>query len=130
MSVHKPASGRQLTVWYDGSCPLCQREIALFRRLDGGQRIAFVDVSEPGSAESCPLGREALLARFHAQEQGGPILSGAAAFAALWRATPALAWFGRLARLPPLLWALERLYLAFLRVRPRLQAWFAAKTHS
>ena len=24
----------RLTVWYDGGCPLCLREIALMRRLD------------------------------------------------------------------------------------------------
>ncbi len=24
----------QVTVWHDGACPLCQREIALMRRLD------------------------------------------------------------------------------------------------
>ncbi len=34
---------------------------------------------------SCPINRAALLARFHAMEDGR-LLSGAAAFAAMWRA--------------------------------------------
>ena len=49
-----------VTVWHDGSCPLCRREIALMRRLDHRGRIAFVDVS----SGACPLDRAAMLA-FH-----------------------------------------------------------------
>jgi predicted DCC family thiol-disulfide oxidoreductase YuxK len=112
-----------LTVWYDGACPLCVREIALFRRLDRRGAIAFVDVSPPEAAALCPIDRADLLSRFHARERGGPLVDGAAAFAAMWRAIPLLAPFGHLARVPPMLWLLERAYRAFLRVRPRLQRW-------
>jgi predicted DCC family thiol-disulfide oxidoreductase YuxK len=112
----------RVTVWFDGACPLCQREIALFRWLDRkAQRIAFVDVSAADAGANCPLDRADLLARFHAQEAGQQIVSGAAAFAAMWRAIPALAVMGHIARLPPFLWLLERLYRGFLRLRPRLQ---------
>lgn len=113
----------ELTVWFDGACPLCRREIALMRRLDRGQAIEFVDVQSPASV--CPLDRTELLARFHAQERGGEIISGAAAFAAMWRAIPLLRPLGLAARWKPLLWVLERLYLKFLKVRPRLAAWLA-----
>ena len=119
----------RVTVWFDGACPLCLREIALMRRLDRAGRIAFVDVAAEGDG-ACPLDRAELLARFHAQEAGRPLVSGAAAFAAMWRALPLLAWAGHLARLPPVLWVLERAYRWFLRVRPRLQRWITAKTHS
>ncbi|MFZ4069905.1 MAG: thiol-disulfide oxidoreductase DCC family protein [Caulobacterales bacterium] len=111
-----------VTVWFDGACPLCQREIALFRWLDRKrEHIAFIDLAASGAGANCPLDRAELLARFHAQEAGRPIVSGAAAFAAMWRAIPLLSPLGHLARLAPLLWVLERLYRAFLRVRPRLQ---------
>lgn len=109
-----------LTVWYDGACPLCRREIALVRRLDRRKRIRFVDVAEPGSAEACPINRADLLARFHARE-GDHMLSGAAAFAAMWRAIPMLRPLGELARLRPVLAGLELSYRAFLKVRPVLQ---------
>lgn len=108
-----------LTVWYDAACPLCAREIALMRRLARPGRVDFVDVSNPAAA--CPLDRATLLARFHAQEAGQPPVSGAAAFAAMWRQTGALRPLGELARWAPMLWALERLYRGFLRLRPRLQ---------
>jgi predicted DCC family thiol-disulfide oxidoreductase YuxK len=72
---------------------------------------------------TCPVDRAAMLARFHAREEGGPIVSGAAAFAAMWRAIPLLRPLGLAARHPALLALLERLYLWFLRVRPALQRW-------
>ena len=118
----------QVTVWFDGQCPLCRREIAVMRRLDRRGAIAFFDVSGVDAAGidaavgaiSCPIDAATLLARFHAQEEGR-MLSGAAAFAAMWRAIPLLRPLGLMARNRVILGVLERLYLVFLKVRPRLQ---------
>ncbi|WP_019515173.1 thiol-disulfide oxidoreductase DCC family protein [Sphingomonas sp. Mn802worker] len=111
---------KRVTVWYDGDCPLCHREIALMRRLDRRGAIDFVDVAGAGT---CPLDRAALLARFHAREGEEPIVSGAAAFAAMWRAIPLLRPLGEVARHPAVLSLLERAYIHFLHVRPHLQRW-------
>lgn len=107
----------ELEVWFDGGCPLCRREIALMRRLDRRGAIAFTDVADGSGA--CPIDRAALLARFHARE-AGVMLSGAAAFAAMWRAIPVLRPVGLAARNRAVLGVLERLYVAFLRIRPAL----------
>jgi len=109
----------ELVVWFDGDCPLCRREIAVMRRLDHRRVIQFTDVSR-GEATDCPIDRAMLLARFHAREDGR-VLSGAAAFAAMWRAIPMLRPFGVMARNRRVLAVLEHAYVAFLRVRPRLQ---------
>ncbi|MFM9935050.1 MAG: thiol-disulfide oxidoreductase DCC family protein [Novosphingobium sp.] len=113
-----------LTVWFDGACPLCTREIALMRRLDRAQRIEFIDVMQADA--SCPLDPAVLLARFHAREEG-VLLSGAAAFAAMWRAIPLLRPLGLLARIPLILRMLEWGYVRFLRVRPTLQRLFGQR---
>jgi len=113
-----PYGMAQLTVWHDGACPLCRREIALMRRLDRARAIDFVDARADEAA--CPIDQAALLSRFHARENG-IMLSGAAAFAATWRAIPVLRPLGLAARSPWVLRLLERAYLGFLRVRPRLQ---------
>ena len=76
-----------VTVWYDGDCPLCSREIAWLRRLDRRGGIDFVNLAAGGS---CPMDRATLLERFHAREADGPLVSGAAAFAAMWRAIRSL----------------------------------------
>jgi len=109
----------KLIVWHDGDCPLCRREIALMRRLDRRGAIEFVDATI-ASAAQCPVDRAELLARFHASE-GDRLYSGAAAFAAMWRAIPILRPLGLVARVPIVLKLLEWSYRRFLRVRPRLQ---------
>ncbi len=90
------------------------------RRLDRAGRIDFIDASD--LEVSCPLDRTQILSRLHAQENGA-ILSGTAAFAAMWRAIPALWPLGQFARIPMIERLLELAYLRFLRVRPRLQEW-------
>ena len=109
----------RLTVWYDGACPLCIREIAWMRRLDRAQRIAFVDLTKPEAP--CPIDRSLMLARFHVTRPDGQTMSGAAAFAAMWREIPLLRPLGLIARLPGILPVLERAYLLFLKIRPALQ---------
>ena len=112
-----------VTVWYDQHCPLCLREIALMRRLDRRSAVDFVPIEE---GNGCPLDTATLLKRFHAQEKDGPVVSGAAAFAAMWRAIPVMRPLGLLAKVPPVLWLLERIYLGFLKVRPWMQRRAAA----
>lgn len=114
---------QEVVVWYDGACPLCRREIGLMRRLDRGRALTFVDVAQPGAAEACPLDPADMLSRFHVREDE-QLLSGAAAFAAMWRAIPILRPFGLMARNRMVLALLERLYVQFLKVRPRLQRLF------
>jgi predicted DCC family thiol-disulfide oxidoreductase YuxK len=113
-----PSDNAAVKVWYDSGCPLCVREIRLMRRLDTRRAVCFIDLL---TAEGCPVDRRELMARFHAQERGKPVVSGAAAFAAMWRAIPMLRPLGLIARIPPVLWLLEAGYRLFLLVRPWLQ---------
>ncbi len=115
----------RVTIWFDGDCPLCRAEISLIQKLDAkNQRLAFVDLA---TGSSCPLDRGEMLARFHAQEVGGPILVGAPAFGAMWRQVTPFQPLGWLTKVPPFLWLLNLLYVQFLRVRPRLQSWMVGR---
>jgi predicted DCC family thiol-disulfide oxidoreductase YuxK len=108
------------TVFYDGACPVCSREIALYQRLSEGaaDRPVFENVSAPDAALPEGVSREEALARFHVRLPSGEVVSGAAAFIALWRATPRFRLLGRLASAPPLPWLLELAYRGFLKARP------------
>lgn len=90
----------------------------MMQRLDRHGAIDFVDIADPCSP--CPVKRDEALARFHVSE-GGRVLSGAAAFAAMWRAIPALRWLGMLAQWRPVELLLEGAYRSFLAIRPQLQ---------
>lgn len=91
------------------------------QRLDKAAAIQFVNVA--AEEVVCPIDKAELLARFHAEENG-VLLSGAAAFAAMWRAIPVLRPLGLLAKNLIILRGLEWLYLRFLRRRPSLQKMF------
>ena len=93
------------------------------RRLDRNGAIEFVEITNAAPA-ACPIDRSELLKRFHASKDGH-LLSGAAAFAAIWQALPLLRPLGVAARSRWVLFSLEWLYLAFLPIRPLLQRLFA-----
>ena len=124
-----PEPGKEsppLTVLYDGACPLCRREIGIYRGLKplrSDSPVCFADVSD--TALPLPPGttREQLLARFHVRGRDGELLSGARAFLALWAALPGWRWLARAGRLPGAAWTMERTYRLFLRWRPMLQRW-------
>ncbi|MGL5138283.1 MAG: thiol-disulfide oxidoreductase DCC family protein [Beijerinckiaceae bacterium] len=111
-----------LTVYYDGSCPLCRGEIALYQRADGSDVIDFRDVSQMDAVPG-DLTPAAAMARFHVRNANGKLVDGARGFIQLWLTLPRWRWLGRIAGIPPLPWLLEGLYRAFLPVRPLLQHW-------
>lgn len=109
------------TVYYDGACPVCAREIALYQRAQGAERLSWVDVARCSEAAlGAQLERDAALARLHVRRADGRLVSGAEAFTTLWQALPRWAWLGRLLGRRPALWLLEAGYRGFLRLR---RAW-------
>lgn len=108
------------TVYYDGACPVCRREIAHYRRLRGAQTIEWVDAATCAlPALGADLDRRRALARFHVRDADGTLVSGPLAFVAIWRRLPALAWLAPLASSRPALALLETAYRIFLRARRR-----------
>ncbi len=110
-----------LTVLYDGACPLCRREVGVYRGLAARQPLAWCDVSNPATALPAGATRDEYLARFHVLRGGTEVLSGARAFVALWSVLPGWRWLARGAALPGVTPLLELAYRGFLRVRPAMQ---------
>jgi predicted DCC family thiol-disulfide oxidoreductase YuxK len=108
-----------LTVYHDGSCPLCRREMALARRVT--DNVEFVDVSNSGAREVAPgLSGHMAMQRFHVRRADGATLSGAAAFLEMWSCSPRLRWLKSLSRSSWIVGGLDAVYTQFLRVRPSI----------
>ena len=58
------------------------------------------------------------MARMHVRRADGELVSGAAAFAEMWRHMQGLRWLGRLLALPLVKAVADLAYRGFLRVRP------------
>ena len=115
---------RDVTVFYDGSCPLCAAEIDLYRTQDTAGRLDLVDLCGAGVSLPKGLTQNAAMARFHVMTAHGEVLSGAAAFVAMWRSLPGWRWLARISDLPGVLWVMEKAYCGFLPLRPRISALF------
>jgi len=110
-----------LTVYFDGDCPLCRREIALYRRCKGAEQISWVNAAQ---VEACDLGpdltREQALSRFHIRLKDGSLHTGGAAFAQIWRHLDAFRWLGFLFDRPLMRLLIDWAYDVFLKFRPTL----------
>jgi predicted DCC family thiol-disulfide oxidoreductase YuxK len=106
-----------LQVFYDGGCPVCSREIAFYKARPGADGFEWVNVAGGCAALGPGLTREAALARMHVRLADGTLLSGAAAFAAMWRQMPGFRWLGALLAIPPFGWFAEIGYRVFLLCR-------------
>jgi len=135
MNNTAPQNSASLTVFFDGSCPLCIQEIGFYRRRRGADDIDWVDVSAEDAATPAgvlravpSLSRCDAMARFHVMDADGTLHSGGDAFARLWSALPAFRIVGAVARVQPIRWLLNKAYDGFLRFRPGLQRLAAEKS--
>jgi predicted DCC family thiol-disulfide oxidoreductase YuxK len=102
------------TVFYDGQCPLCSREINHYRRLRGSDRVSWIDISTHQAAlEAHQLQRDTAMARLHVRDASGQWHTGAWGFAELWSHLPAYRWLAKTMRALRLLPALDRIYSRF-----------------
>ena len=113
-----PTTDPPLTLYYDGGCPVCTREIGFYQRRRGADRIHWVNLAQCETSDlGTDLSFDAAIARLHARRPDGQLVSGARAFAALWQALPAFRLVGRVAALPGLVHGLECGYRGFLKLR-------------
>ena len=112
-----------LKVFYDGSCPLCTREIAFYQNQSDASRIAWVDVSGTGDDFVAPgLSRIKAVSQFHVLDVDGELATGGKAFTKIWDVLPRFRPLAILFRIPPFAWVLDRAYDFFLKFRSSLQA--------
>ena len=70
--VNEPAS---VSVFFDGSCPLCRREVRMYQKMASSVPIRWIDVAS--NLEENTTGRSCaeLMSRFHVRTADGILLS-------------------------------------------------------
>lgn len=124
--ANKPAS---VSVFFDGSCPLCRREVRMYQKMSSSVPIRWIDVASHLEENTTGRSCAELMSRFHVRTADGALLSGARAFIALWLLFPGWRHLGRLGSLPLMPAILEFAYRGFLLIRPGMQ-WIFRKVDS
>ena len=76
-------SADHLTVYFDGACPVCSREVGFYDRIDRAGAIGWHDVSESeGDLGKDGVSQSDALARLHARLPDGQMVTGVQAFIA------------------------------------------------
>jgi predicted DCC family thiol-disulfide oxidoreductase YuxK len=102
-----------LSVLFNGSCPVCRREIAHYQRLaaQGGASIAWCDISRDDAAlHRAGADAETARRRLHVIDEQGRVLAGVPAFAAIWVRLPRYRWLAGLVRQPVIGGIVAKLY--------------------
>ena len=105
----------RVTVFYDGACPVCRREIAFYTGIDDRKCVEWSDIARL-DGHSLPPGKtmEDLLARLHVLDDRGVWTEGVTAFAVIWRRLPVFRHFAWLLTAPLFRSAAEACYRLFL----------------
>jgi predicted DCC family thiol-disulfide oxidoreductase YuxK len=99
---------KNLTMYYDGLCPLCQAEILFLSGRNRAGLLSFVDInSMQYSAETVGVSCQQALDSMYAQYDDGELINGVDVFSAAYERAdlPKLAWlFSRPSLRPVLTW--------------------------
>ncbi len=89
-----------LTVLYNGSCPICSREVAHYRKRAerSGAQVRFADISAP-ETDRHGLSMDAAARQLHVVRHG-KLIGGVAAFRLLWSRLPGYRWLARVTGWP------------------------------
>ena len=75
-----------LTVYYDGKCGLCRREIEYYKRVAPADRFVWLDIAtDPAGLADLGITQSDALRRLHARDASGTMFVGVAAFIAIWQ---------------------------------------------
>jgi len=115
-------SKAELTILFDGLCPICAREIAFMRRRDRHGRLGFIDIA---AAEFDPqdwgLSTPQAIARIHAFDAQGRMLEGMEVFRRAYGLI-GLGWIVAWSGWPLLRPIADLGYRLFARIRPRFSS--------
>ena len=111
----------KLSVFYDGLCPLCSREIDHYRKQVGSDQFNFLDITdEQFKPETLGLDPVQIHKVMHVQNKSGEIKTGVDAFIEIWKVLPRYQILSRIAQKNYIRPFLNLGYSVFAKIRPYL----------
>ncbi|MGB1612374.1 MAG: thiol-disulfide oxidoreductase DCC family protein [Arenicellales bacterium] len=103
-----------ITIFFDGKCSLCRREISHYKKIAPAGAFDWVDVTVNSDAlAALGISQADALRALHARGDDGVLSSGVDAFIVLWRALPRWRWLASLVGLPGIRFVADNLYEKF-----------------
>ena len=89
LTLFNPQENSMITVFYDGKCGLCSREIGHYMKISPATTFIWRDIAnEPHHLKKINVSQSDALRRLHVSDQTGTIYVGIDAFIAIWRKLP------------------------------------------
>ena len=90
-----------ITVYFDGKCGLCSKEIRYYQRIAPRGIFEWHDIAtDPAPLSSLGISQETALRSLHVTDDQGKLHQGADAFIAIWRHLRGWYWLSLLGRMP------------------------------
>ena len=111
-----------VTMFYDGNCSICRREVTHYKSIDGNKCVNWIDFSHnPEQLQDYGIDYEAAMSSLHVLDKEGHMQTGVQAFLAIWSTLPYYRVLAKLIKTLRIAPVLEWLYKGFARWRLRRQ---------
>lgn len=111
----------KLTIFYDGACHLCSKEIEHYKKIDSTHKILYLDIAKKSFNFSDYNFDEKILKKyFHVRDQNLKIHMGVDAFYLIWKELDTFKFFQSLYEFNPTQKIMKIFYYLFSQVRPFL----------
>ncbi len=119
--TQNPRENPKLTVYYDGLCKVCDREMSFYKSSQGAEQICFVDICSSGfDAQKEGVDPFEVHKVMHAKTAEGQLRLKVDAFIAIWEVLPKFQILAKVAKNKPFRSLLDLGYKGFVKVRPYL----------
>jgi len=117
-----------LTIFHDGSCPLCSKEIDQLKALNTADKLSFQDIQAQDFSQRYPhIDKDEAERILHGQLANGDMIYGLDVTCLAWKTVGKHRWLSIL-RWPVIRWFADRTYLFFARYRNTISSWFITKS--
>ena len=116
--MEKKSINPVVTVYFDGVCQLCSKEIDYYKKIAPGGSFEWIDIARNGNAlREQNISQQQALLYLHAKDFSGKIHVGVDAFRLIWKGLPRWKYLGALLGISPINYLAKAIYSRFARLR-------------